>query len=240
MVKVLIELGATISQADMDQNTTLQYCIVSQPDLLQTLLETDKTGGARAINHLATTGGSWNFNVASPLMRAVAARDSLTAMLLLTNNARPAIDFGSYMKAYQVKHNVDLDSKRNMQDFEKRVHQPVVSAVHSELPELAKTLVERYGVDVNTLTTSGWSVVHDEYSRRYTRGETLLDLVRAKISQLHDWKPEEIEEPGKPIALQDDEFYLAGLSQGTYQYWSAKRQLEQAKKTYEQRLKDYQ
>ena len=240
MVKALVELGATISQADMDQNTALQYCIAGQPDMVQVLLETDKTGAARAINHLAVSGGRWNFSVASPLMRAVAARDSLTAMLLLTNHARPSIDFSSYMKACQLKQDVPSDSKRNKQDFEKKVHQPVVSAIQSELPDLARTLITEYGADVNTLTTSGWSVVHDEYMRRYTKGETLLDAVRAKVSELKDWKPEQTDDPQKPIALQDDTSYLAGLSEGTYKYWSAKKQLEQAKQTYEQQVKTYQ
>ncbi|MGG6498759.1 UNVERIFIED_CONTAM: hypothetical protein NY603_38110, partial [Bacteroidetes bacterium 56_B9] len=35
MTKTLIELGATISQADMQQNTVVQYCIAEQPQMLQ-------------------------------------------------------------------------------------------------------------------------------------------------------------------------------------------------------------
>ncbi|KAI5356788.1 Putative ankyrin repeat-containing domain superfamily [Septoria linicola] len=239
MSKTLIELGATIAQSDMHQNTTLQYCIAEQPDMLQTLLDADQTGAARAMNHLSISGSHWRPDIASPLMRAIVAKDSLTALLLLGNKARPEIDFAAYMKAIQTKHEASSDSAHNKQQFQKQVQQPVISAVQSGLPELAQTLVEKHEVDVNTLTPSGWSVVHDEYTRRYSKGESLLDKVRSKLDDLKEWKPDESEVPEKPLPMKDDADYLSDLAQGSYRLWSANKQVAEAKTQYERELKEW-
>ena len=82
------------------------------------LLDSDQTGAARAINHLAVSGSRWNLNMATPLMKAIVAKDSLVALLLLTNGARPGVDFSAFMKAYQSNHEPSTDSKRNREEFE--------------------------------------------------------------------------------------------------------------------------
>ncbi|KAF2214146.1 hypothetical protein CERZMDRAFT_38359 [Cercospora zeae-maydis SCOH1-5] len=239
MTKTLIELGATIAQADMQQNTAVQYCIAEQPQMLQTLLDADRTGAARAIDHLSVSNARWSPNMASPLMKAIIAKDSLVALSLLTNGARSGVDFSAYMKAYQWKREADANSKHNTEEFRKRIQQPIVSAVQCELPSLAKVLIEQHGVDVNTLTTAGWKVVHEEYSRHYTKGESLLDCVRSKLKELRGWKPTEEDRPEEPLQLKDDEIYLSGLTEGSYQWWSASKQIRAAKENYERELKDY-
>ncbi|PPJ55848.1 hypothetical protein CBER1_07442 [Cercospora berteroae] len=239
MTKTLIELGATISQADMQQNTVVQYCIAEQPQMLQMLLDTDKTGAARAINHLAVSGSHWHPSMASPLMKAIIAKDSLVALVLLTNGARPGVDFSAFMKAYQSHREPNADSKRNKEEFEKSVQQPVVSAVLHELPSLAKVLIEQHGADINTIDTNGRIVLYDEYSRRYAKGESLVDCVRSKLKELREWKPSEENEPQEPLQLKDDDFYLSGLTEGSYQWWCAQKQIRAAKETYENELKTY-
>ncbi|KAM3416213.1 hypothetical protein BST61_g7819 [Cercospora zeina] len=239
MTKTLIELGATIAQADMQQNTAVQYCIAEQPQMLQTLLDADKTGAARAIDHLAVSNARWSPNMASPLMKAIIAKDSLVALSLLTNGARPGVDFSAYIKAYQSKRDADANSKHNKEEFQQRIQQPVVSAVRRELPSLAKVLIEHHGIDVNTLTTDGWKVVHEEYSRHYTKGESLLDCVQSKLHELREWKRIEEDEPEMPLQLKDDESYFSGLKEGSYQWWSASKQIRAAKEKYEREVKEY-
>ena len=82
------------------------------------LLDTDKTGAARAINHLAVSGSHWHPSMASPLMKAIIAKDSLVALLLLTNGARPGVDFSAFIKAYHSNREPNSDSKRNREEFE--------------------------------------------------------------------------------------------------------------------------
>jgi ankyrin repeat protein len=118
MARTLIQLGASSAQASIDQTTVLQYCIADTPDLLDTLGDADMAGVMRAINHLSVSGYWYNIQVASPLMTAIQAKDSATAVRLLGLGAKPEIDFAAYMKAYQTKYDPPRDSKSNKCNFE--------------------------------------------------------------------------------------------------------------------------
>ena len=238
MARTLIQLGASSAQASIDQSTALQSCVGDRPDLLDTIAEADATGVMRAINHLSVSGHRWSVQVTSPLMTAIHAKDSLTALRLLGLGAKPEVDFGAYMKAYQTRHEPLNDSKYNKRNFEQSLEQPVLSAVRCELPLVAKSLVESYGVDPNTLTTEGYRVLNDEYSWSYTKGQSLLDKVQEKLKSLRNWEYK-VEEPKAPEPLKDDAQYLSGFKQGSYALLSARTQLSVAKDGYERDLKSY-
>lgn len=236
MSRTLLSLGASVAQADMAQDTALQYAIGERPEIIPSLLDADKTGFDRALNHLSIDDSWYLPQVKSPLMNAIQARDSSTAVFLLTHRAKPVIEFSAYMKAYQSKRDPPQDSKRNKEDFQKLIQQPVVSAVQCELPELALDLIENHAVDPNTLSISGWTVIHDEYGRRHNTGSTLLDEVQNKLNELRDWKPPSEEVVDPPVPLQQDSAYLADFKQGSYMAWSAQRQLGEAKRHYKRDL----
>lgn len=167
MARTLIELGASSAQASIDQSTTLQYCVADTPDLLDTLADADAVGVKRAINHLSLSGYMWSTQVSSPLMTAIAAKDSDTALRLLASGAKPEINFSEYMKAYSTRHDSHQDSKQNRRNFEQSHEQPVFTAVKWELPVLAKNLIENHGIDANCLAPEGYRVINDEHFRRY-------------------------------------------------------------------------
>lgn len=240
MTRTLVHLGASTAQADLDQNTTLQYCIVEQPDLLKTLADVDSTGVSRAINHLSVSGYKWSPVISSPLMTAINARDSVTAIRLLGQGAKSEIEFSAYIKAYQTKNEPSSDSKRNKQRFQTSTEQPVVSAVQCELPDIAGDLVEHYHADPNTLAKSGWTVINNEHARNYTNGHSVLDEVRAKIKELTEWKPKENEAGFAPTPLQADSSYLSGLSEGSYRWWSSHKQVKDGKAGYHRATKAFQ
>ena len=238
MARTLIQLGASSAQASMDQSTALQFYVADRPDLLDTLANADATGVKRAINHLSVSGYKWSVSVTSPFMTAIEAKDSLTAIRLLSAGAKPEIDFATYMKAYQTRHDPPKDSKQNKREFEQEHEQPVLSAVKHELPLLAKKLVEEHEVNPNTLTTDGYRVLNDEYSRRYTKGKSLLDKVKKQVKTLRKWEYK-ANEPEAPTPLRDDSEYLSGFGQDTYAFWSAQKQLHSAKKSYKRDLEGY-
>jgi hypothetical protein len=94
-------------------------------------------------------------------------------------------------------------------------------------------------VDPNTLSTSAYDVIHTEYLRSYMTGSSLLDEVRAKIKELREWTPsgqERLEEPTPPAEVSE---YLAGFKAGSYQFWSAQKQVAEAKADYERQCKEY-
>lgn len=229
MTRLLFELGASCAQADPDQRTALGYCVGNQPALLETQLESDPTGAARALKHYSVQGSGWRPEVSSPLLTAITNKDSETALRLLAAGARASVPFEAYLKG--------IDKTAEKSRFDNDVEQPVIVAVEHELPLVAAALVEHYKVDCNTLTTNGWKAVHSSYGDKLERSGCLLDHVRAQKKHLRKWKPDsDNREPPTPLA--DDETYLSEFTQGTYQHWSAARQLNYAKLRYERDCRD--
>jgi ankyrin repeat protein len=228
MTRLLFKLGASCAQADSNRKTALECCVASAPDLLQTYLDADPTGTARALRNVTVQGSPYNPQVSSPLMAAISNEDTETALRLLSAGARADIPLEAYLNG------VDAATKYQ---FEEKVQQPVILAVEDDMPSLATTLVEKYGIDCNTMTNSSWRMVHNSYDR-YQSGETLLDLVKKKVKQLREWKYEKPKR-STPRPLRDDSEYLSGYSEGSYQHWSATQQLKSAKTTYNREWESY-
>lgn len=168
MARTLIALGATMAQADMNQTTALQYYVGDGSDMLSVMLDADKTGVARALNHVSVTGYQWNPAIMTPLLTAIQGRDGLAAFRLLTAGAKSEISFNAYIKSHQSKFEDQGNTSKD--NFNRSVQQPVVSAVQCELPLVAKQLVDLHGANPNTLTQTGWQVLTEEYRRNSQDG----------------------------------------------------------------------
>jgi ankyrin repeat protein len=228
MTHLLFKLGASCAQADSKRKTALECCVSSAPALLQTYLDADPTGAARALKHVTVQGSPYNVDVSSPLMAAISNEDTETALRLLSAGARADIPLEAFLKG------IDTATKHQ---FEEKVQQPVILAVEEDMPSIAAALVEHHGIDCNTITNNSWRMVHSSYDRNQT-GETLLDLVKNKVEQLRDWKYERPKHVA-PHPLKDDSEYLGDYPIGTYQFWSASEQLKLAKSTYDHEWKSY-
>lgn len=222
MTRLLFKLGASCAQADSTRKTALECCIASAPELLQTYLDADPTGAARALRHVSVQGSTYNVQPSGPMLAAISSQDDETALRLLSAGARADIPFEAYMKG--------VDKYANQSSFEDNVQQPVILAVEGEMPSLAAALVEQYGIDCNTMTNDSWRILHNAWGRS-GNGQTLLDLVKNKVKQLREWK---YEKPMRvaPHPLKDDSEYLSEYPIGSYQFWSATQQLESAKLSY--------
>nr|POE59301.1 ankyrin repeat domain-containing protein 54 [Quercus suber] len=238
MTQALIALGATVAQADVGHKTALQYCVVHNPDLLDTYGVIDETGVRRAINHVTVARQSWLTNCSTPLLAAVQCRDGLTASKLLTSGAKGRIDFNSWIKVYEGSNTAYGSSKQNRDNFEKSQDQPIISAVACDLPEIAKKLIIEHGIDVNTLTRAGYDVLQNANRRNWQHGQTILDATHDKLASLRKWKPEE-PDANPPVKLEHDDHYLAPFEEGTYARWSAVCQLNVAKKAYKSAVRAY-
>jgi ankyrin repeat protein len=228
MTRLLFKLGASCAQADSNRKTALECCVASAPDLLQTYLDADPTGAARAIKHVTVQGSPYNVQVSSPLMTAISNEDTETALRLLHAGAGADIPLEAYLKS--------SDTATKSQ-FDEKVQQPIILAVEEEMPSLAAALVEQYGIDCNTMTNSSWRMVHNSFDRHH-HGETLLDLVRNKVKQLREWKYEKRKHLA-PHPLKEDNEYLKEYPEGSYQHWSATQQLKSAKITYDHEWESY-
>ncbi|KAJ0423554.1 hypothetical protein BJY00DRAFT_321678 [Aspergillus carlsbadensis] len=238
MSEKLIEIGASPAQADINHKTVLHYLAHSgSPELLDIYRQLDQPAVDRAINHLALTGGFWNFNVESPLVSAIAAKDVKKTHKLLELGAHPSISLEEYLKAAEA---ADAAGKRrsstggNASSFEQTTTQPIVLAVRKDLPNIARELLRR-GVDPNTLTKTGYKVVRDSYARNNETGTSLLDSVQEKIKALREYQGENIAaKPPLPMES-DDSKYLEGCEEGTYKRWAAELMLKQARDAFTER-----
>ncbi|OCK80768.1 ankyrin repeat protein [Lepidopterella palustris CBS 459.81] len=230
MAKVLLELGASSAQADMNQTSALQYVAGLKPELLETLFDHDEPAAKKAINHLAVTGSTWNPAAKSPLMTAIEGRNVLGALKMLEAGANPKVDFDAWMKSVQVKFEdvATRDSKRNNGDFLKSVEQPVILAVQTELPSVVLELLAR-GADINTLTKVTQNCVENEWQRRYNKMESLLDLVQAKLQDLRNYKGEDSVFTFPEVLLIEGKDYLKDIEKDTYKYFVASIALKKAK-----------
>ncbi|KAJ9641384.1 hypothetical protein H2199_005354 [Coniosporium tulheliwenetii] len=234
MAQMLLKLGASSAQADMNQVTALHYYAATGSDCLHMLFEHDAPAVKRALNHLAVGGNSYNCSAISPLMAAIEARNALGALKLLTAGAAPSVDFDKFMKSYQTKFENEpyygQDPEQHQKRFKKQVEQPIILAVDYELPAVVLELLRR-GVDSNTLARLAHQRVDNDYvSDQYAAG-SLLDRVQAKITQLKTYLNLDKKNLRPTVEqLQDDAYYLKGLVEGSYKYWFAKTELQVAKK----------
>ncbi|KOC16985.1 ankyrin repeat protein [Aspergillus flavus AF70] len=239
MTKKLLQLGASPAQADLKYNTPLHYIAASTyDDLIDVFLDQNKPVTMKAINHLAFVGYSWNPDAYSAFMTAINTKNSIGALKLLEAGAELSIDFGKFVKSGQVLDSIRTNSsERNREIFRQNFTQPIVLAIQKELPEVALELVTR-GVDPNTLSPDGYKVEDEDYVRDSLHGKSLLDCVRDKIKELQQYQGEVVD-LNAPRPLEPDSFYLKDFEANTYQLWTAERELNKAKRSYEKSLKVY-
>jgi ankyrin repeat protein len=246
MTKLLMSLGASPAQADVEHFTALQYFAAHGNELLSTMVSANRPAAQRAVDHLCMSGHQYRPTSKSVLQTAIEHGDSSGVDILLELGAKPQIDFGTYITSYKSRWDVTGNAEHNQQQFQQSFQQPVFTAIQCELPSIVLKLLDA-GADINSLSTDGWCAVYTRNSYD-TRASSLLDVVRAKIAALRAFV-----ETGKdadnmytfsgnnfpPVPLKDDAEYLDGHDPGSYTYWSITKQLQQAKRNYERDLKGY-
>ncbi|KAL4736293.1 hypothetical protein BDV11DRAFT_211341 [Aspergillus similis] len=244
MTEKLLQVGASPSQADINQKTALHYLAhYGRHELLDIYKQYDQPAVDRAINHLSTTGSYYNFTAESPLTHAITVKDRTKVMKLLETGAHPAISLADYIEAAKAMES-GMGQRWNpsvvdyKKDFELNIMQPVILAIQQDMPAVAAELLAR-GVDPNTLTPDGYRVLRDEWSRNDRSGSSLLDYVQAKLTALRKYEGEKVSAQ-KPAELDpDDSTYLQGLQEGTYQMWLAKESLRRKRERFASEQKIY-
>ncbi|KAL1965133.1 hypothetical protein VTN77DRAFT_6046 [Rasamsonia byssochlamydoides] len=236
MTTKLLQLGASLTQADLDQSTPLHYLAAStHSELFDVLLEHDKPSVARTINHLAVTGSFHKSpDVHSALKIAINTGNLMLAVKLLEAGASLSIDFSDFIKSARLRFGEfeHRSSEDNEKIFEENVTQPVVHAVEIDQPLIALELLAR-GADPNTLTPAGCRVRKQTGKFRHVRGTSLLDLVREKLKSLRQYEGEKLmSSPPEPLDA-DDNVYLKDFEEGTYRMWSGREALKVTRERYE-------
>lgn len=260
MTELLISLGASPAQGDLNHVTALHYFTAHGVSLLKTMILANRPASQQATNHLVMNGYQYSPQASSALKIAIEHGDAAGVEALLELGAKPEIDFATYIASAKSKWGrMGDDTERNQNQFRENVEQPVLAAVRSEVTSIVLKLLDA-GADINSLTPKAWSALNKNNKYHDNDTGTLLDIVRTTMRKLRTFI-----ELGKVdgqdgwlyfdgwvdqfryyygagnrfalIPLKEDAEYLQELEPGTYDHWMVRNQIETAKQTYEKDLK---
>lgn len=243
MALLLLQLGATCSQADSDGCTAFhRYVDRGSVDMVGTLIDSDPRGTQAAINHLFFAGHAWSPDVVSPLQSALDRGDPILVLKLLNAGASTEIDFDTWLKSAKVtpsqsNHlaNPDMAKARYAQSVE----QPLITAIRSGDVDSAILLLD-HGANPNALTRETENAMLNESQRNYTLGVAALDMVQRLIKKLREYDGEKPKTRyTEPEKLPDFDPYLKDLKPGTYQHCVVSHRIKAAQEQYQQDRDNY-
>ena len=245
MVKLLLQLGATSAQADMNHVTALHYIVAEDNnDALDILLDHDRPAALSILSNIGfrTSGYYWGGNDGdSPLTTAIDNGCQEMVSKLLGLGAKPTIAFDDWIKGYLEKNQYakNHSPEQNMAQYKNSVIQPIIAAAVKELGKSIEDFLA-HGADANTLEKNAHSILQHPSNSQYQTGESLLDIVQMKLKALRKYKGEPGNKPQmKPEVLGDEGDYTRGLVQGSYQHWTALRDYQSIKETNTQAHENY-
>lgn len=241
MARLLLKLGATCSQAESNGTTALhRYIEDGNSDLIDVLLESDKAALKSAVNHLVLTGSYWSARTISPLHTAIMRGDAGLVRKLLSLGALPHIDFQTWLKA--AKLNASFSERLGTLEVNQHKHaqsleQPLVTAIRHGNSDIALELLDN-GADANTLTQETQNLFYNKYQRNYTKGKSVLDVVREFVSELSKYNGENSSNK-KPEERPGMETYLQQYQPGSYQHFVISEDIAHNKRNFKKRLESY-
>ncbi|KAJ6144623.1 hypothetical protein N7470_008518 [Penicillium chermesinum] len=215
MSQALLEVGASLSQADFKQNTALNFIVQSDySELIDIYMKHDGPATQRAIKHM--TIDTWHRGFFTPLMHAINAKKEESIQKLIQAGAKihfDQADFLSTMKSQLNKNDFLLKTTDTF--IETHSKQPIIAAVENQLPLVALELL-RWGADPNSEQMGSY------YGSGYTN--------------FPPSPKDSIDEP--PFFHRSDEEYLQEFQQDSYKAFSGKAQLREAHRNLEQTARD--
>ena len=241
MLKTLIKLGASSSQADMDRVTALHRFVKTRSqNLVEILLHLDGPAAKRAVAQMITNvhyyAGS---EVQAPLVTAIRERDLELTDMLLGAGATPAFSLQDIQRSRDYTY-----KDFNEANYQEGLDQPIVQALKGEQVEMVNLLLER-GVDVNTITGDGHKVLNSNDASYYygNPGETLLDVVQNLLrdfqkasSDRTSWDGTGASAPKPPAPSQK---ILSGVHEGTFKSYRVMREMRRGELLYENAIKAF-
>ena len=241
MARLLLNLGAISSQAEHNGTTAFhRYVDSGRMEMIDTLLEHDEAGVKTAINHILASGYAYNPETMSPLHLAIQQENPILVLKLLEAGASPEIDYETWLKAAKFS---PLLSQR-LTGFEanksmfKQMEQPFITAVRWGEVSVALKLLEN-GADPNSITPRSQNLFTDSYTRRYTKGMSVLDMVQSYIKNLKRHIGVKKGPPAKPEKRPGLDEYPQNFTPGTYSHAVVSWDVKSIQKAFEDQMKRY-
>jgi ankyrin repeat protein len=182
VVELLLSLGATSAQADMNRLTTLHYLVgQDRADILDVLLANDRPVALSVLHNLGFPS-KWGNEISSPLITAIERGYQKMVTKLLDLGATPTISFDDWIKAYIAKNEwaKNQTSEKNMEQYLSSCTQPIITAAGKGLGTVVQDLLA-HGADPETLEKGAYNVLKNHQNRNYQVCESLLDVVQNKL-----------------------------------------------------------
>ncbi|KAL2074939.1 hypothetical protein VTL71DRAFT_8719 [Oculimacula yallundae] len=235
IVKLLLKLGATSAQADMNHYSVFHYIVKEgRDDILDILLTQDNP---RALSVIDNAGQIYTHQLGhSPLTTAIDQENPEMVRKLLALGAKPEVDFDSWVKTYLARNTYarSQSPEQTRQQYRNSVTQPIIAAAIKSLGQTVQDLLA-HGADPKILEKQSYSIVASPQRATYQVAESLLDIVQKKLKTLREWKPVEIAK--KPEKLRNESTYTQGLK--GYSYWCAQKNFLAKKKENEKAWDDW-
>lgn len=185
MVKLLLELGATSAQADMNHFTAFHY-VVSQnhQDILDLLLSNDRPVALSVLNNVSSL--QYPHQGDTPLSTAIENEYTDMVAKLLALGAKPTIEFEEWAKKYLANNQwaKSQGTDYTMAQYRGTVMQPIVSAAVKQMGKSIEGLLA-HGADPCTLEKQAYNVVQNP-QHGYKVAEAVLDIVQKKLKALRE------------------------------------------------------
>jgi ankyrin repeat protein len=245
MVKLLLKLGATSAQGDMNHISAFHYVVAeNNNEALDILLEHDRPAALSVLSNMGfrSSGYYWaGINGDSPLTTSIGKGYNEMVSRLLSLGAKPTIAYDDWIKGYLAKNQYAKNStpEQNMNQYKTSVTQPIIAAAAKEMGQSIEDFLA-HGADANTLEKQAQSILQHPSNAKYQSGESLLDIVQKKLKALRKYEGEpESTAQKEPETLRDEKHYLRGLKEGSYYHWSALHDYQSVKKTNAQAHENY-
>lgn len=210
-------------------------------DLIDTLLDNDKTGVKTAINHFYFGGYSWTPESIAPLHTAIEHGNSILVLKMLNAGSLAQIDFDTWLKAAKISptQSGSLSSlENNQKKYKESLEQPLISAIRAGDAKSAIQLLA-LGADPNALTSNTEAAMVNEYRRGWTDAQSALDLVRYFLGKLRGYSPD-VPPAVEPIQTPGLNTYLENFQPGSYQYWRISDDIKAKLESHEKQVEYYQ
>ena len=138
---LLLSLGASSAQADMNQISAVHYIAAQQEiSVLKACIENDFAAARSVVDHIQITHPTWSPAADSPISTAIRRSDGTCVNQLLDMGAKPLMDLDDYVSAYLNAADVRNSRKVSEQDISKKwkehTEQPVLLAIANDMPSV--------------------------------------------------------------------------------------------------------
>lgn len=228
VLRLLLELGASSTQADM-RHTTAFHSVVLEGEsaLIDILFELDGPAAKLAIDHPVI---SRNYSPASTLPLSTAAKERGIWMV------KKLLEYGANFSTpgERVRRLWERQERDKNSSIDYHLEQPIIIAAQFGSPAVIRALLDA-GSDINALTPGSQQAAKTGQLNGY-KAQSLLDIINVRIKFLED--PPEVKTFGyqsdgrpspEPPKLKPDAEYLEGLVEGSYEHCYVSKELEIAK-----------